>query len=45
MLRYRIALQHPARPDPDAANELRSFKTRFLERVMGKFGRLAPDRE
>ena len=45
MLRYRFALQHAAQFDPDAANELRSFKTRFAESVMGKFRRLGPDRE
>ena len=45
MLGYRIALRHAAWLDPDAADELRRFKTRFPERVMGKFGRLAPDCE
>ena len=45
MLGYRIALSHAARLDPDAADELGRFKTRFPEKVMRKFGRLAPDRE
>jgi hypothetical protein len=45
MLGYRIALHPAARLDPDAADELRRFMTRFPERVMGKFGRLAQNCE
>jgi len=45
MLGYRIALHRAARLDPGAADELRRFRTRFPEKVMGKFGRLAPERE
>jgi TPR repeat protein len=44
MLRYRTELARAARLDPDAASELRSFKTRFPEEVMRRFGRLAPER-
>ena len=43
MLRYRTELARAARLDPDAAAELRRFKTRFPEQVMRRFGRLAPD--
>lgn len=45
MLGYRVALKHAARLDPEAVDELRRFKTRFPEKVMGKFGRLAPEVE
>ena len=44
MLRYRTELARAARLDPDAASELRRFKTRFPEEVVRRFGRLAPDR-
>jgi|GEM_PF-4652740 len=44
MLRYRTELARAARLDPDAALELRRFKTRFPEEVMRRFGRLTPDR-
>ena len=44
MLGYRTALAHAARLDADAASELRRFRTRFPEKVMRRFGRLAPDR-
>lgn len=43
MLRYRTELARAARLDPDAASELRRFKTRFPEKVMRRFGRLEPD--
>jgi hypothetical protein len=43
MLGYRIALKHAARLDTDAADEVRRFKTRFPQKLMGKLGRLAPD--
>ncbi len=45
MLGYRIGLRHAARLDSDAAQELRNFKTRFPEKVMSKFNRLAPESE
>jgi TPR repeat protein len=45
MLRYRVALKSAARLDPDAATEVRRFKTRFPEKVMGNFGRLSRDVE
>jgi hypothetical protein len=45
MLGYRTALKHAAQLDPDAANELARFKTRFPEKVMRKFGRLASDHD
>ena len=44
MLRYRTALAAAARLDPDAADELRGFRTRFPEEPMRRFGRLRPDR-
>ncbi len=44
MLRYRTELARAARLDPDAASELRRFKTRFPEAVMRRFRRLSPDR-
>jgi hypothetical protein len=44
MLGYRTALAHAAKLDPDAASELRRFRTRFPEEVMRRFRRLAPDR-
>jgi hypothetical protein len=44
MLRYRTELFHAAKLNSDAASELRRFKTRFPEKVMRRFGRLAPDR-
>ncbi len=39
---FRIALHHAARLDPEAADELRRFRTRFPYRIMTRFGRLAP---
>ena len=45
MLNYRIALGRAAKLDPDAATELRRFKTRFPEEVMRRFRRIAPDRD
>ncbi len=45
MLGYRTALAGAAKLDPDAAVELRRFKTRFPEAVMRRFRRLAPDRD
>ena len=44
MLRYRTELARAARLDPDAASELRRFKTRFPEEAMRRFGRLAPEK-
>lgn len=44
MLRYRTELARAARLDPDAASEVRRFKTRFPEEVMRRFGRLAAER-
>lgn len=44
MFRYRTALAHAAKLDPEAAAELSRFKTRFPEKVMKRFRRLAPDR-
>ena len=45
MLNYRIALGRAAKLDPDAATELRRFKTRFPEEAMRRFRRIAPDRD
>jgi hypothetical protein len=42
---YRRALAQAAKLDPDAALELRRFKTRFPETVMRRFRRLEPARE
>jgi hypothetical protein len=42
MFGYRTALARAARVDPDAALELRRFKTRFPEKVMRRFRRLEP---
>jgi hypothetical protein len=42
LLAYRTALARAARLDPDAALELRRFKTRFPERGMRRFRRLEP---
>jgi hypothetical protein len=39
---YRTALARAARLDPDAALELRRFKTRFPETIMRRFRRLEP---
>ena len=39
---YRTTLARAAKADPEAAIELRQFKTRFPEQVMRRFGRLAP---
>lgn len=44
MLGYRSTLALAARLDDDAAAELRSFRTRFPEKVMGRFGRLSSRR-
>jgi hypothetical protein len=44
MLNYRTALARAARLDPEAASELRGFKTRFPDQVMRRFRRLASDR-
>jgi hypothetical protein len=44
MLCYRRELARAARLDPDAALELRRFKTRFPAEVMRRFGRLASER-
>jgi hypothetical protein len=43
MLGYRTALARAAKLDPDAASELRRFRTRFPEETMRRFRRLAPD--
>ncbi len=45
MLNYRQALRRAAKLDPDAATELRRFKTRFSSKVMRQFRRIAPDRD
>ena len=45
MLNYRTALARAAKLDPEAAAEMRRFKTRFPEEVMRRFRRIAPARE
>lgn len=45
MLGYRLELARAAKLDPEAATELRRFKTRFPEEIMRRFRRLAPDRD
>jgi hypothetical protein len=45
MVAYRAALARAAKLDPDAAIELRGFKTRFPHEVMRRFGRLSRDRD
>lgn len=42
MLNYRRALARAARLDPEAAEEMASFKTRFPHSVMRRFRRLEP---
>jgi hypothetical protein len=44
MFGYRLALARAAKLDADADVELRRFKTRFPDKVMRRFGRLARDR-
>jgi len=45
MAGYRAALARGAKLDPDAADELRRFKTRFPHEVMRRFQRLERDRD
>ncbi|HEY0085408.1 MAG TPA: hypothetical protein VGB65_05810 [Allosphingosinicella sp.] len=42
MFGYRTALARAAKLDPDAAAELRAFKTRFPEEIVRRLRRLAP---
>jgi hypothetical protein len=45
ILNYRTALAWAAKLDPEAAAEMRRFKTRFPVEVMRRFRRIAPARE
>jgi TPR repeat protein len=45
MLNYRMAMRWAAKDDPDAATDLRRFKTRFPHEVMRRFRRIAPSRD
>lgn len=44
MLNYRMSVARAARLDPDAAAELRRFKSRFPHEATRRFRSLAPDR-